>query len=76
MCSSDLTAVYVAVSGSASGSAAAKTDVNGYVTIMMPKQRDTISSTYTFSVTSLVYPGYTYNVMANTPSPASVTISR
>ena len=70
------TAVYVAVSGSASGSAAAKTDLNGYVTIMMPKQRDTISSTYTFSVTSLVYPGYTYDVLHNTPSPASVTISR
>lgn len=69
-------AVYVGVTGSASGSAAAKTDSNGYVTIQMPKQRDTISSTYTFSVTSLVYPAYTYNVLANTPSPASVTISR
>lgn len=69
-------AVYVGVTGSATGSAAAKTDVNGFVTIQMPKQRDTLPSTYTFSVTSLVYPGYTYNVLANTPSPASVTISR
>jgi len=33
-------------------------------------------STYTFSVTSLVYPAYTYNVLSNVPSPASVTISR
>ena len=64
------------MSGSASGSAAAKTDANGYVTIQMPKQRMTNPSTYTFAVTSLVYPGYAYNVLANLPSPASVTISR
>jgi PKD repeat protein len=69
-------AVYVSVTGSATGAAAAKTDVNGYVTIQMPKQRATNSATYTFSVTSLVYPAYTYNVLANTPSPARVTISR
>ena len=69
-------AVYVGVTGSASGAAAAKTDVNGFVTIQMPKQRMTNPSTYTFSVTSLVYPAYTYNVLANLPSPASVTISR
>jgi PKD repeat protein len=69
-------AVYVRVTGSAAGSAAAKTDLNGYVTIQMPKQRMTNPSTYTFSVTSLVYPAYTYNVLSNVPSPASVTISR
>jgi PKD repeat protein len=69
-------AVYVGVTGSASGAAAAKTDVNGFVTIQMPKQRMTNPSTYTFSVTSLVYPAYTYNVLSNVPSPASVTISR
>jgi PKD repeat protein len=69
-------AVYVRVTGSATGSAAAKTDVNGYVTIQMPKQRMTNPSTYTFTVTSLVYPAYTYNVLANLPSPASITISR
>ncbi len=69
-------AVYVRVTGSATGSAAAKTDANGYVTIQMPKQRMTNPSTYTFSVTSLVYPAYTYNVLSNVPSPASVTISR
>jgi PKD repeat protein len=69
-------AVYVRVTGSASGSAAAKTDVNGYVTIQMPKQRASNTSSYTFSVTSVVYPAYTYNVLANIPSPASVTISR
>jgi len=69
-------AVYVRVTGSATGSAAAKTDVNGYVTIQMPKQRMTNPSTYTFSVTSLVYPAYTYNVLSNVPSPASITISR
>ncbi|MCX8489404.1 MAG: PKD domain-containing protein [Opitutales bacterium] len=69
-------AVYVSVTGSATGSAAAKPDVNGYVTIQMPKQRATNSATYTFSVTSVVYPAYTYNLLANTPSPASVTISR
>jgi PKD repeat protein len=69
-------AVYVTVTGSASGKAAAKTDANGYVTIQMPKQRATNSATYTFTVTSLVYPGYPYNAAANTPSPASVTISR
>jgi len=69
-------AVYVRVTGSATGSAAAKTDVNGYVTIQMPKQRMANPSTYTFSVTSLVYPAYTYNVLSNVPSPASITISR
>jgi PKD repeat protein len=69
-------AVYVTVTGSASGKSAAKTDANGYVTIQMPKQRMTNPSTYTFTVTSLVYPAYTYNVLANLPSPASVTISR
>ncbi|MCX6889871.1 MAG: PKD domain-containing protein [Verrucomicrobia bacterium] len=69
-------AVYVRVTGSATGSAAAKTDLNGYVTIQMPKQRMTNPSTYTFSVTSLVYPAYTYNMLANLPSPASVTITR
>ena len=69
-------AVYVGVTGSATGSAAAKTDVNGYVTIQMPKQRMTNPSTYTFTVTSLVYPAYTYNVLSNVPSPASITISR
>lgn len=69
-------AVYVRVTGSASGSASAKTDLNGFVTIQMPKQRDTLPSTFTFTVTSLVYPGYTYNVLANTPTPAAVTISR
>ena len=69
-------AVYVRVTGSASGNASAKTDLNGFVTIQMPKQRDTLPSTFTFTVTSLVYPGYTYNVLANTPTPAAVTISR
>ena len=69
-------AVYVTVTGSASGKAAAKTDANGYVTIQMPKQLAKNSATYTFTVTSLVYPGYPYNAPANTPSPASVTISR
>ncbi|MEY3910996.1 MAG: hypothetical protein RLY37_464, partial [Verrucomicrobiota bacterium] len=69
-------AVYVTVTGSASGKAAAKTDANGYVTIQMPKQRMTNSSTYTFTVTSLVYPLYPYNAAANMPSPASVTITR
>ena len=69
-------AVYVTVTGSSSGKAAAKTDSNGYVTIQMPKQRMENPSSYTFTVTSLVYPNYTYNVLANTPSPAAVTISR
>jgi len=71
-----LVAVYVTVTGSASGKSAAKTDSNGYVTIQMPKQRMTNPSTYTFTVTSLVYPAYTYNMLANLPSTASVTISR
>ncbi len=69
-------AVYVTVTGSASGKAAAKSDANGYVVIQMPKQRMTNPSTYTFTVTSLVYPAYPYNAAANTPSPAAVTISR
>jgi PKD repeat protein len=69
-------AVYVTVTGSASGKAAAKTDANGYVTIQMRKQRMTNPSTYTFTVTSLVYPTYPYNAAANLPSPASVTITR
>ncbi len=69
-------AVYVTVTGSVSGKAAAKTDANGYVTIQMRKQRMTNPSTYTFTVTSLVYQAYTYNMLANLPSPASVTITR
>jgi PKD repeat protein len=69
-------AVYVDVTGSVSGKSAAKTDANGYVTIQMRKQRMTNPSTYTFTVTRLVYPAYTYNMLANLPSPASVTISR
>jgi hypothetical protein len=69
-------AVYVTVSGSASGKAAAKSDANGYVTIQMPKQRMTNPSTYTFTVNSVVFPAYPYNAAGNTPSPAQVTISR
>ena len=69
-------AVYVAVTGSVSGKSAAKTDANGYVRIQMPKQRMANPSTYTFTVTSLVYPSHPYNMLANTPSPASVTITR
>jgi hypothetical protein len=70
------TAVYVRVSGSASGSSAAKSDLNGFVTIQMPKQRMTNPSNYTFTVTKLVYPAYVYNAAANIPMAASVTISR
>ena len=69
-------AVYVTVSGSASGKSAAKTDANGYVTILMPKQRMTKPATYTFTVASLVLATYPYNPSANLPSPASVTITR
>ena len=69
-------AVYVTVTGSASGKSAAKTDANGYVSIQMPKQRMAKPSTYTFTVTSLVLKGYPYNMLANTPSTASVTITR
>jgi hypothetical protein len=69
-------AVYVTVTGSVSGKAAAKTDANGYVTIQMRKQRMTNPSTYTFTVTRLVYPGYPYNAAENLPLPASVTITR
>lgn len=69
-------AVYVTVTGSASGKASAKTDANGYVVINMPKQRMANTSSYTFTVTSLTFPGYTYNMLANLPSPASITISR
>jgi len=69
-------AVYVSVTGSASGKAAAKTDANGYVTIQMPKQLATSSAAYTFSVTSLVYSGYTYDVLSNLPTTAAVSISR
>ena len=70
------TAVYVRVSGSASGASAAKSDLNGYVTIQMPKQRMTKPSNYTFTVTKLVYPAYAYNAAANIPMAATVTISR
>ena len=69
-------AVYVRVSGSSAGAAAAKSDINGYVTIQMPKQRMTSVANYTFTVTSLVYPAYVYNVAANLPLSGSVTISR
>jgi PKD repeat protein len=69
-------AVYVTVTGSVSGKAAAKTDANGYVTIQMRKQRMTNPSTYTFTVTRLVYPGYPYVAADNLPLSASVTITR
>jgi PKD repeat protein len=69
-------AVYVTVTGSASGKSAAKTDANGYVTIQMPKQRTAKPSTYTFTVTRLVYPGYPYVAADNLPLSGSVTITR
>jgi len=69
-------AVYVTVTGSASGKAAAKTDANGFITIQMPKQRTAKPSTYTFTVTRLVYPGYPYVAADNLPLSASVTITR
>jgi len=69
-------AVYVTVTGSASGKAAAKTDANGYITIQMPKQRSANPSTYTFTVTRLVYPGYPYVAADNLPLSGSVTITR
>jgi hypothetical protein len=69
-------AVYVAVTGSASGKAAAKTDASGFVTINMPKRRISNATTYTFTVTSLALPSYTYDIMSNTPTNASITISR
>ena len=69
-------AVYVRVTGSATGTASAKSDANGFVTIQMPKKRASIAATYTFTVTSLVLASYPYNSLANTPSTASVTISR
>jgi PKD repeat protein len=69
-------AVYVQVTGSASGSAAAKSDANGYLTISLPKQRTTSTGTYTFTVTNVVLSGYPYNPSANTPSPAAVTLTR
>jgi len=69
-------AVYVTVTGSASGKSAAKTDANGYITIQMPKQRSANPSTYTFTVTRLVYPGYPYVAADNLPLSGSVTITR
>jgi hypothetical protein len=68
--------VYVTVTGSASGKSAAKTDANGYITIQMPKQRSANPSTYTFTVTRLVYPGYPYVAADNLPLSGSVTITR
>jgi len=68
--------VYVRVTGSKSGSAAAKSDTNGYVTIQMPKQRMAGASTYTFTVTNVIYPGFTYDLLANQPLSSSVTITR
>lgn len=69
-------AVYVTVTGSAKGKAAAKTDANGYVTIQMPKKRASMPATYTFTVTSLALANYPYNAAANTPPTAAVTVSR
>ena len=69
-------AVYVTVTGSASGKAAAKTDASGFVTINMPKRRISNATTYTFTVTSLALSSYKYDMMSNTPSNASITISR
>jgi PKD repeat protein len=66
--------VNVRVSGSASGLAAAKTDANGFVTINMPKQRNTTTGNLIFTVTSLSYPGYTYDLTHNIPFSASVTL--
>jgi PKD repeat protein len=68
--------VYVRVSGSASGNAAAKSDTNGYVTIQLPKQRATSTGSYTFTVTSVACPNFPYNPAVNTPLPAAVTLSR
>jgi len=66
--------VNVTVSGAASGLAAAKTDANGFVTINMPKQRNTTTGNLVFTVTSVSYPGYTYDLTHNIPFSASVSL--
>lgn len=68
--------VTVRVTGSVSGMSAAKTDASGFVTIEMPRQRDNVPSTCTFTVTSVTHPGYTYDLTHNIPFSASVTITR
>ncbi len=71
-----LAAVYVDVTGSVSGKAAARTDDNGMVYITMPKQLISSHSTYTFHVSSIVLTNYPYPAVGNTPSSASVTLTR
>ncbi len=66
--------VNVSVGGAASGLAAAKTDANGFVTINMPKQRNTTTGNLVFTVTSVSYPGYTYDLTHNIPFSASVSL--
>jgi len=66
--------VNVSVTGAASGLAAAKTDASGFVTINMPKQRNTTTGNLVFTVTSVSYPGYTYDLTHNIPFSASVSL--
>jgi hypothetical protein len=68
--------VFISVTGTKNGKAAAKTDANGFASFSMPKQRATQPSTYTFVVTSVALPTYPYAPSANIPANATVTISR
>lgn len=67
-------AVYINVTGSLKGKAAARADANGMVYITMPKQLKKASVSYTFTVSNITLPGYSYTGAENVIS--SVTISQ
>jgi PKD repeat protein len=67
-------AVYINVTGSLKGKAAARADANGMVYITMPKQLKKASVSYTFTVSNITLAGYSYTGAENVIS--SVTISQ
>ena len=66
--------VYVNVTGSLNGKAAARSDANGMVYISMPKQLKKASVSYTFTVSNITLAGFGYLGTENTVN--SVTISQ
>ena len=67
-------AVYINVTGSLNGKAAARSDASGMVYISMPKQLKKASLSYTFTVSNITLAGYSYTGAENVIS--SVTISQ
>ena len=65
--------VYVNVTGTLNGKAAARSDANGMVYISMPKQRKTASLSYTFTVSNMTLTGFGYTGTDNDVNSVTIT---